>query len=199
MVATLPEVKLLTADDLLRLDSKGVKGELIRGVLCKTMSAGGEHGEIVVNLVTELRNFVRPRRLGRLAASDSGVLLERSPDTVREPDIVFYSAEKIPPGVRVTRYYEEIPDLVVEVASPSDSLRELNDKARMWLSYGTRLVWVLHPNTRSVDVHPLGSDVATVSGDDTLNGGEVLTGFRVQLVGHFRFGIGGPYIRRILP
>ena len=181
MVATLPEVKLLTADDLLRLDGKGVKGELIRGVLCKTMSAGGEHGEIVINLGTELRNFVRPRRLGRLAGSDSGVLLERGPDTVREPDIVFYSAEKIPPSVRVTRYYEEVPDLVVEVASPSDSLREVNDKARMWISYGTRLVWVLHPNTRSVDVHPLDGDVTTVSGADTLNGGEVLPGFECSL------------------
>ena len=114
MVVTAQEVKLLTADDLLHLHSKGVRGELIRGVLCKTMAVGGEHGETVVNLVTELRNFVKPRRLGGLAASDSGVLLERSPDTVREPDIVFFSSEKIPPGERVTGYYEEVPDLVVE-------------------------------------------------------------------------------------
>ena len=57
MVATLPEVKLLTADDLLRLDGKGVKGELIRGVLCETMSVGGEHGETVVNLVLALGQF----------------------------------------------------------------------------------------------------------------------------------------------
>ena len=181
MVVTAQEVKLLTADDLLHLYSKGVRGELIRGVLCKTMAAGGEHGETEVNLVTELRNFVKPRRLGRLAASDSGVLLERSPDTVREPDIVFFSAEKIPPGERVTGYYEEIPDLVVEVASPSDSVREVNDKARMWLSYGTRLVWVLHPNTRSVDVHTPGGAVATLAGDDTLNGRDVLPGFECSL------------------
>ena len=63
MVVTAQEVKLLTADDLLRLYSKGVRGELIRGVLCKTMAVGGEHGETVVNLVTGLRNFVKPRRL----------------------------------------------------------------------------------------------------------------------------------------
>ena len=84
MVVTAQEVKLLTADDLLRLYSKGVRGELIRGVLCETTAAGGEHGETVVNLVTELGNFAKPRRLGGLAASDSGMLLERSPDTVRE-------------------------------------------------------------------------------------------------------------------
>ena len=181
MVATLPEVKLLTAEDLLRLDGKGVKGELIRGVLCETMSVGGEHGETVVNLVLELGQFVKSRRLGRLAASDAGVLLERSPDTVREPGIVFYSTEKIPSGVRVTGYYEEVPDLVVEVVSPSNSLREVNDKARMWISYGTRLVWALHPNTRSVDVHTPSGDVSTLRGNDTLTGGDVLPGFECSL------------------
>ena len=49
MVVTAQEVKLLTADDLLHLHSKGVRGELIRGVLCETTAAGGEHGETVVN------------------------------------------------------------------------------------------------------------------------------------------------------
>ena len=181
MVATMQEAKLLTADDLLRLAGEGVKGELIRGVLCETMSVGGEHGETVVNLVLALGQFVKPLRLGRLAASDSGVLLERAPDTVREPDIVFYSAEKIPHGVRVTGYYEEVPDLVVEVVSPSNSAREVYDKARMWLSYGTRLVWAVYPNTRSVDVHTLDGDVATLSGEDTLNGGDVLPGFECCL------------------
>jgi hypothetical protein len=70
--------------------------------------------------------FVDAQKLGRLVASDSGVWLERDPDTVREPDIVFFSAEKVPPGVRVTGYSETVPDLVVEVQSPSDSMREVS-------------------------------------------------------------------------
>ena len=76
-MATMTETKLLTAADLLRLYGKGVRGELIRGVLCETMPAGGEHGEIIMNLGGELRNFIKPRRLGRLAGSDSGIWLER--------------------------------------------------------------------------------------------------------------------------
>ena len=58
--------KLVTADELLELYSKGVRGELIRGVLCETMAAGQAHGEIVMNLGGELRSFIKPRRLGRL-------------------------------------------------------------------------------------------------------------------------------------
>ena len=77
MATTLTE--LLTADDLLRLYNEGVRGELIRGVLHETMPTGVEHGEIAVNLSAELRNFVKPRRLGRLVTSDVGVWLERGP------------------------------------------------------------------------------------------------------------------------
>ncbi len=173
--------KLLTAEDLLRLYSEGVRGELIRGELCKTMSVGGEHGEIASNFIGELRSFVRPRRLGRIAGSDAGVLLERDPDTVREPDVLFISAERLPLDVRVIGYYELVPDLVVEVASPSDSRRSVHDKARMWRSYGAPLVWAAYPNTRSVDVHRADGSIVTLSEDDTLDGGEVLPGFSIPV------------------
>ena len=169
--------KLLTADDLLRLDGEGIRGELIRGVFCESMSVVGEHGEIVMNLGGELRNFVKPRRLGRLTGSDAGVRLESDPDTVREPDIAYISAEKLPLDVRATTYYEVVPDLVVEVVSQSDTLRGINDKARMWLSFGVQLVWVAFPNSRSVDVYPAGGAVFTVGEGDMLDGGDVLPGF----------------------
>lgn len=169
--------RLLTADDLLRLSSQGVRGELIRGVLSETMPTGREHGQIVTNLVILLGNYIKPRRLGVLTASDSGVWLERDPDTVREPDIAFFAAETSPLHQRVTGYAEVAPDLVVEVGSPGDSRRELNDKALMWLSFGTRLVWVVHPDTRTVDAHRANRPVATLSGDQTLDGLAGLPGF----------------------
>ena len=167
----------MTAGDLLRLHGKGVRGELIRGVLHETMPTGYEHGTIVVNLSTELRNFVKPRKVGSVTASDSGVWLERDPDTVREPDIAYFSAERMPPGVRVTGYAEVAPDLAVEVVSPNNTLVEVNDKALMWLSYGVRLVWVVHPDTRTVDVYRSGHAATTLTKDDTLDGLDALPGF----------------------
>ena len=181
MIATLAPVKpkLLTAEDLLRLDSKGVKGELIRGRLCETMSAGGEHGEVSSNFVGELRNFVRPRRLGRVSGTDAGVLTERDPDTVREPDAMFISAERMPLTVRARGYYEVMPDIVAEVKSPSDSRREVNDKARMWRDCGVPLVWAAYPETRTIDVHRADGSIITLYEDDILDGGEILPGFSV--------------------
>ena len=174
---TTTEARLLSADDLLRLYSEGVRGELIRGVLCETMSTGELHGKVVTNLVIAVGVFVKADRLGTLLASDSGVRLERDPDTVREPDIAFTSAERLPLDAWNPGYSEVVPDLVVEVASPGDSRRELNDKAQMWLRYGVRLVWVVHPNTRTVDVHPADGTAVTLAEDDSLEGMDVLPGF----------------------
>ncbi len=181
MAVTDVSARLLTADDLLRLYSQGVRGELIRGVLCETLPAGQEHGEIVVNLATELRNFVKPRRLGRLMGSDSGVWLERDPDTVREPDIAYFTVETSPLDERVTGYAEAAPDLVVEIWSPDDGRWSLNDKALMWLSYGVRLVWVVYPDRRMVDVYRRNRRAARLSDADTLNGLDVLPGFTCQV------------------
>ena len=172
---------LLTAADLLRLYSDGVRGELIRGVLCETVPTGIEHGKIVMDLGSALHNFVTPRQLGTLVASDSGVWLERDPDTVREPDIAFFPAAKMPLDARITGYAETAPDLVVEVASPSDSRREVYDKAHMWLSHGVRLVWVVHPETRTVDVHRPDHAVATLGDEDALDGLDVLPGFACEV------------------
>ena len=175
------KAKLLTAEDLLRLDSQGVKGELIRGVLCEKVSAGMEHGQIAMTFGSTLVAHVRPRRLGRVIGSDSGVLLQRSPDTVREPDIAYISAERLPLDVRVRGYLEIAPEIVVEIISPSDSQREVNDKTRMWLSYGVSIVWEIYPAERAIMVHRSGAQPVTLTEDDTLDGGDVLPGFSCPL------------------
>ncbi len=178
---TTTEARLLTADDLLRLDGEGVRGELIRGVLCETMAAGQEHGEIAMRLGAALLGFIEPRGLGRVMGSDSGVWLDRDPDTVREPDVAFFSVGTIPVDSRVTGYAEVAPDLVVEIASPTDSRREVHDKAHMWLNHGVRLVWVVQPETRSVDVYRPDEPIATLGDQESLDGLDVLPGFTCQV------------------
>ena len=124
-----------------------------------------------------ISQYVRSRRLGRVIGSDSGVWLARDPDTVREPDIAYISAERLPLDVRITGYLEVVPELVVEIISPSDTQREVNDKTRMWLSYGVSIVWEIYPADRAVMLHcPDGSSII-LNEDDTLDGGDVLPEF----------------------
>ena len=172
---------LLTADDLLRLYSQGVRGELIRGVLHETMPAGGRHGDIASGLIGEVRAYARPRRMGRVGGTDTGIMLERNPDTVREPDVYYISAEKLPLDVEVAGYYEVVPDMVAEIYSPGDRVAEFNEKIQMWLDFGVRLVLAVYPQTRTIAAHHPGRPAVTLAYDDTLDGGEVLPGFTCPL------------------
>lgn len=173
----LANTKLLTAADLLRLSDQGVRGELVRGVLRETMASGHRHGKIAVNLAMELNIFAKAKRIGTVVASDSGVWLERDPDTVREPDVAYTSAAKIPLDAEIDGYAEVVPDLVVEIVSPSDSRRWARDRAQMWLDHGAPLVWIVHPDTRTIDVYRPGAAAMTLGENDSLNGHDVLPGF----------------------
>ncbi len=177
MTTAKTKAELLTADDLLRLYSEGIRGELIRGMFHKTAAAGLEHGAIAINLGSMMRAVVRPARLGRVVGSDSGIRLERDPDTVREPDLAFISAERLPLDIRVRGYSEIAPDLVVEIIAPGDRPAAVHDKARMWLRYGVRLALLVDPDTRTVTTLPADGPPRTLGEDDTLDGGDVLPGF----------------------
>ena len=182
MTTTITEQSLLTADEFLRLCEKRViKGELVKGIVHETMSAGGEHSEVAAVLAAAFINHVRPRRLGRVSTSDGGVLLERGPDTVREPGVAFFSAEKLPLDVRVRGFYEVVPDLVVEIVSPNDGPGYVAQRVAMWHDFGVPLVWAVYPIARTVAAHPLNGTTMIYTEDDTLDGGAVLPDFRCQV------------------
>ena len=177
MTTTLTKPRPITAEDLLKLHAKGVRGELIRGVLCKTMPPGLDHAAIVANLTGMLWAFLQRSRIGRIFSGDPGIWIERGPDTVRAPDIAFYAAERLAPGASVPGYAEIVPDLAIEVASPSQSVPEVNDKARMWIDADVRLVWIVWPRWGTVEVLRPGEEVVELSGDALLEGQDVLPGF----------------------
>ena len=175
---TTTEPRLLTADDLLRLDAEGVKGELIRGVLCEEMPPGRKHGRLQGKLMTRLGGFVEAGKLG-FVTGETGIWLEQDPDTVRAPDMAYFSNARVPPEETEADdgYSEAVPDLVVEVVSPNDTRRAVHDKALMWLQNGVRMVWVLHPGSRVIDVYAEGQPVRTLGDGDSLDGLDVLSGF----------------------
>ena len=137
----------ITAEQLLEMDAKGMRGELIRGVFCKTEPTGLLHGEIVTNLAVLLGNVVRPKKLGTLVVQ-AGTILSRSPDTVLGGDVSYFSRERLPLDAEVPGYAEVLPELVAEVVSFNDSISEVAGKASMWITSGVRLVWVLWPETK---------------------------------------------------
>ena len=173
--------KLLTAEDLLRLSSQGVKGELIRGVLQETVSVGRVHARIAIRIGGEFDRHVRRNRLGQVGGSDGGVLIERNPDTVREPDVYFVSAERLPLDDQSDGYLEVVPELVVEIVSPNDVQQDVREKIEMWLEHGVSMALEVRPATRAIVVHRPGASAVALTSNDVLDGGDVLPGFSLPL------------------
>ena len=74
-----------------------------------------------------------------------------------------------------------VPDLAVEVVSPSDPEREVRDNVTDWMGAGVRLLWAIDTATRSVTVYRSPEDFSVLSEDDTLDGGLVIPGFSAEI------------------
>ena len=132
-------------------------------------------------MITGFNNFVIPNRLGQVGGTDGGVLIQRNPDAVREPDLYFVSAERLALDDKSDGYLEVMPELVVEIVSPSDRQEAVNDKTLMWLSHGVLMVVEVYPAERAVLVYRPDAPALTLTGDDVLDGGDVLPGFSLPL------------------
>lgn len=183
----------LTADDLLAWPEDPAfpwRYELVEGRLVRMAPPGFEHGEVTQDLSSAVHTFVKPRQLGVVTAAETGFLLPLpgGGETVFAPDIAFTSASRLAnqpargsAGRR--RYLRVAPELAVEVASPDQHRPEMAEKARKYLASGVRLVWVVWPRAREVDLWRGGSDhpAARLTIADALDGEDVLPGFRYRV------------------
>ena len=176
--------KLITAEELLLMPRDGNRYELVRGVLVQNMPTGRAHGDTVSNTHYVLAHHVTIRDYGELSVGEPGYRLERNPDTVRAPDIAWFAPGRLPEGIQ--GFPELAPDLAVEVKSPGNSNPEMAAKAAMWLSYGSREVWVADPETTTITKHRPNTAPVTLGEDDILDGDELLPGFSAPVWRLFR-------------
>jgi Uma2 family endonuclease len=148
---------------------------------------GPDHGYVEGNVYLALALYVRSQDLGEVYVGETGWDLTRRGErreTVLASDVAVVRAEQLPltPPRRGQTYRPIAPDLVVEVASPSQYRPDLADKARQWLDRGVRTVWVIWPERHEVDVWiPGATEPSTLRDDETLEGGEVIPGFQITL------------------
>ncbi|MCY3832780.1 MAG: Uma2 family endonuclease [Chloroflexi bacterium] len=156
--------------------------ELVEGELVEMPKPTRIHGVVTMRLANRIANFVDTHDFGEVTVGDSGFVLERSRygrDTVRGLDIAFVSKSKDlgPPDFS---WYELGPDLAVEVISPSNKAGDIHIKVTQLLDAGTRLVWLVYPENRTVVVQTA-DGAKTLREDDTLSGGDVLPGFEIRV------------------
>ncbi|HUS90844.1 MAG TPA: Uma2 family endonuclease [Phycisphaerae bacterium] len=172
------EKQLVTAEQLAEMPDLG-RCELVNGEVREMTPAGSTHGRIASTIDSLLRWHVKREGLGTTYTADPGFILARDPDTVRAPDVAFVSKGREPEDER--GYFPGPPDLAVEVVSPTDSVKYVDDKVRSWLDAGTRAVWVVWPNTRTVTVYRPGAAALTLREEEDLDGGDVVPDFRCRV------------------
>lgn len=151
--------------------------ELIHGEIVEKMPTE-EHGLIAANILSFLWNYAKPRKLGRGGMEIRHGLPE---DTYNDrlPDIAFNRDLERP--VVEQGSVPKMPDLAVDVKSPSDSYRKLREKADYYLQNGSKLAWLVYPEKHLVEVYRPDADSILLTAEDTLDGGEVLPGFTLPV------------------
>ena len=124
------------------------KIELVSGKIIIMAPSGYESEEVGFEFGAQLRNWVRPRQLGRVTGSSA--IFDLPNGDRRAPDVAFVKAEKLPQTTK--KPAEVIPDLVVEVKSPNDSPEELRQKIQSFLSQGTAVGILIDPDSRKLEV-----------------------------------------------
>lgn len=169
----------VTVDLLLDLPDDGFVYEVVEGVLVRVVGSGFDATTIAHYLGVALTVFVQPRRLGVVTGAD-GVYKFFGAETGLLPDVGFITAAKVVLIVDRSRPLPFAPDLAVEVASPSQDAAAMAAKAQAYMTRGTRLIWVVWPQARHIDVwrpHQPDGPVDTLNTNDTLDGEDVIPGF----------------------
>lgn len=178
---------LLTADEFLNLDLGDGTYELVRGEVIEMPPARPEHGRVCINVGFVLESFGRQTGYGYALGNDTVVQTERGPDTVRGADVCFYSQVRWPRAELGNRLPPVVPDLVVEVYSPSDRPSQTRAKVNEYLDAGVMLVWVVYPERRTVTIYRPEDPIPTTLGEsDVLEDLPELPGFRCPVADLFR-------------
>lgn len=157
--------------------------ELIEGEIIEMAPPGQEHGFLAGLFFHHFLLFDPERKMG-VPTVESGYYALDDQFTVLAPDAAFRLTERANAPLN-KKWASAMPDIAVEIKSPSNTLAELHRKAVIYLQHGTRLVWIIIPDKQSVEVCRLddNGDIQTesIGADGALSGEPVLPGFSLKL------------------
>ncbi|MGH2345595.1 MAG: Uma2 family endonuclease [Chloroflexota bacterium] len=202
-MVTLPR---MTYEDLMSLPEDGNRHELVRGEIVCMPPPKGHHGLVEMALAEAVGRYLYGRAIaldwreeqgrlqrnllvGAMGGGEFGirVALPDDPEQVRGLDFCYLSSEQVAryEAAGADQYFTEVPVLVGEVISRSESAEYVAEKVRDYLAGGARLIWLLFPHTRMVQVFQPDQPTRMLSGEARLEGGDILPGFSVALTGLF--------------
>jgi Uma2 family endonuclease len=156
------------------------KWELEDGKVVEMPSPGERHAFVCWLAICLMSDYVRSRGIGYLLTNDCGLIVRRRPDTVRGPDIMLFlergEVTKMNAG-----FCDKIPALIIEILSPSDTMRKTTVRVNQYLKRGVRLIWVIDPVEQIVYIHRPEEFGKVLDDSEELTGNGILPDFRCKV------------------
>jgi Uma2 family endonuclease len=186
-VAEAAPKKVWTEADLQALPEEGFQHEVVNGELVTSRNNDFFHGDICTQLSAALLMFVRTGQLGTVWDSSTGFWMKNR--NCRAPDISFISRARLQ-ALRFKRsshsFFPAAPDLAVEILSPNNTRRELDERLRDFFESGTRLAWIIDPKTQSAEICRSLTERKLVGSGGFLDGEDLLPGFTYPIADLFK-------------
>lgn len=144
-------VTKLTYEEFLKIPEElGKRFEFDRGELIVGPSPTYRHNRIRQRIARHLEDFVQRNQLGGITVEQDFRL---APDVVRNPDVAFIATEALSRMDVDRSPIEGVPNLAIEMISPSNSAQDMFTKIHQYLDAGCQAVWVFYPKLKAVEVH----------------------------------------------
>ena len=172
--------RLYTARDLENMPDDGKIYELHDGVLIEVAGSKRRQAILAAWIVYLLTSFIQEHGIGgAVSGADGACTLDRY--NTRIPDVSYMTAETLDKQPAEDSFLFGAPDLAVEVISPSNTRDEIMQRVGAYLRAGARLVWLVYPENRTVEVHRPDEDRLTLGEGTILDGYDRLPGLKLPL------------------
>ena len=159
----------------LRLEANH-KGELII-----TSPTGYETGKNNSGLNAQFWNWNRQYKLGVVCDSSTGFILLNG--AIRSPDVSWIAKDRVAKFSKEekTKFLPLAPDFALELMSPSDNLKDTQNKMQEYQDNGVKLGWLINPKQQQVEIYHSGKSKEVIDKPTALSGEETLPNLMVKL------------------
>jgi Uma2 family endonuclease len=160
--------------------------EIVDGQILEVAGMSAYASRIALRLERTIAGVAEANGLG-FTTIETMFILDPVKNLRRRPDVAFVSAERWPLDRPMPSEgeFEVVPDLVVELMSPSDLIGETAKKRREYFRYNVRQVWSVQPETRSITIYRSTKQIEVFEEGDELTAEDLLPGLRVSLAALF--------------
>jgi Uma2 family endonuclease len=177
--------RIWTEAELEALPEDGYLHEVVKGELITSPKNNFQHGNIASRLFLALGNHAQEQRLGVVLDSSTGFWMQNR--NCRAPDISFIGRLRLAGWKPSSRsFFEGGPDLAVEILSPNNTRREIDDRLNDFFASGSQIAWVIDPAIESVEVCHSPTQRKLIGSGGFLEGENILPGFRYPIADLFK-------------